>query len=118
MLLTELPNTARPPPYARNMSLATKSMRAVLADNVLRLRKKRGWSQTVLGSKSGTSQRTVSNIENETNDPGSENVEQIAQAFGLPGYMLFIPGLPVDVLDSTELPSVIDRYIAFAKGRG
>jgi transcriptional regulator with XRE-family HTH domain len=99
------------------MSLASKSIRAVLADNVERLRKKRGWSQTTLGTKSGTSQRTVSNIETQANDPGSEQIEAIASAFGLPGYLLYIPDLPVEILDSTELPSVIERYVAFARGR-
>lgn len=117
MLLTDLPNSARPQPYASHMSLASKSMRAILAENVLRLRKKRGWSQELLGKKSGTSQRTVSNIENESNDPGSEAVEAIAAAFGIPGYQLYIPEQPVEILDSTELSSVIDRYLSFAKNR-
>ena len=100
------------------MSLASKSIRAVLAKNVEALRKKRGWTQTELGEKSGTSQRTVSNIENETNDPSSQKVAAIADAFGIPPYMLYLPDLTLDLLDSTELPSVIDRYIAHAKGRG
>lgn len=118
MLLTDLPNTAKASPYASYMSLASKSIRAVVAHNVKVMRERRGWSQTVLGTKSGTSQRTVSNIETQANDPSSENVAAIAGAFGTLPYMLYMPNLTVELLDSTELPSVIDRYIAFAKARG
>lgn len=113
MLLANLPNNAKPPPYPHGMS-AKASIRDVLAANVEALMKRRGWKQTRVAEEGGIAQRTVSNVLNKTNDPGTEVIEALGRAFKVPGWTLLIPGVPSQILDSQELPNLVTTYLEAA----
>jgi transcriptional regulator with XRE-family HTH domain len=110
MLLNNLPNSARPPPYPYEVT-AKASIRDVLAENVLALMEERGWKQTRVAKEGGLAQRTVSNVLNKTNDPGTEIIEALGRAFGVPGWTLLIPKVPGKILNSQELPNLVSTYL-------
>lgn len=110
MLLTTPPNSARPPPYPYEVT-AKDSIRDVLAENVQALMDARGWKQTRVAKEGGLAQRTVSNVLNKTNDPGTEIIEALGRAFGVPGWTLLIPKVPPKILDSQELPNLVSTYL-------
>jgi len=110
MLQIEAHNNSRPPPYAGEMT-AKKAIRAVLATNLIALMGKRGWTQQQLEAKSGVSQRHISSLRRETADCTTEVLDSLGSAFGIPGWLLLVPGLPVEVLDSPELPMLVERYV-------
>ncbi len=114
MFLSTSPNSARPPPYAYRVT-AKDSIRDVLAANVLALMERRGWKQTRVAKEGGIAQRTVSNVINKTNDPGTEVIEALGRAFRVPGWTLLIPNVPIKVLDSQELPNLVDTYLEAAE---
>lgn len=116
MLLNETPNTAKRFPYAGFMAV-TKSTAAIFAENVRTLMQRRKLTQDQLGKKAGISQRHVSSVLRQENAPTAEIIGKIAGAFNLPAWLLLVPNLPPELLDSTELPSVVDRYMSFAAGR-
>lgn len=117
MLLTDTTNTARASLYAGAMISAKKSMAAVFAANVKTLMERRKLNQVQLAAKAGVSQRHISNVLRQIHEPSTEIIEKLAAAFGLPGWLLMVPNLPPDLLDSTELLSVVERYAAHASGR-
>ncbi|WP_256807645.1 helix-turn-helix domain-containing protein [Bradyrhizobium sp. Bra64] len=61
----------------------------LLARNVLRLRKDRGWSQDELAARLGIEQMAVSLIENARSNPTLETLEAIAACFGVRFVELF-----------------------------
>ena len=113
MLLANLPNNAKAPQYPYGMA-AKASIRDVLAENVEALMKRRGWKQTRVAEEGGLAQRTVSNVLNKTNDPGTEVIEALGRAFKVPGWTLLIPGVPSQILDSQELPNLVNTYLEAA----
>jgi transcriptional regulator with XRE-family HTH domain len=99
------------------MISAKKSMAAVFAANVKTLMERRKLNQVQLGAKAGVSQRHISNVLRQVHGPSTDIIEKIASAFGLPGWLLMIPNLPPELLDSTELLSVVERYSTLVSGR-
>jgi transcriptional regulator with XRE-family HTH domain len=93
---------------------AKDSIRDALAENVQALMDLRGWTQTRVAKEGGLAQRTVSNVLNKTNDPGTEVIEALGRAFGVPGWTLLIPKVPSKVLDSQELPNLVNTYLEAA----
>lgn len=91
--------------------------RVTLARHVALLRKTNEWTQADLARKSGTSQRTISNIENpEGPSPSLDNVELIAEAFGLRGWQLIMPTLVEDLANGNSgLSALIRAYLAADK---
>ena len=63
--------------------------REVLARNIRRLRKERGWSQEVLAEKSGLHRTYVGDIERLERNVSVDNIERLAKAFGVPIKELF-----------------------------
>lgn len=110
MLLDTPPNYAKSLPYAVPMA-AKDSIRDVLAENVQALMDRRGWKQTRVAAEGGIAQRTVSNVLNKTNDPGTEVIEALGRAFKVPGWTLLIPGVRPEILDSKELPNLVNTYL-------
>ena len=53
-----------------------------LADEVLRLRLQRGWTQAELAERVGTGQANISRIENALANPTVETLRQLSEAFG------------------------------------
>jgi transcriptional regulator with XRE-family HTH domain len=110
-----LKNISRGTLYAASnqMRAAKKANRSDLAANVRALMKRRDWTQLQLADKAGISQTHVGNILREENDASISVLAAIGQAFGVPGWQLLVPNLPPDLLDSPELPTVVERYATF-----
>ena len=53
----------------------------ILADKIVRLRKKNGWSQEELAQKMNVSRQAVSKWENGTSDPSTSNLIALAKLF-------------------------------------
>jgi transcriptional regulator with XRE-family HTH domain len=57
--------------------------RGTLAQNVARLRKKRGWSQERLSAETGLRQATISDVESGEGNPEFETLESVARALNV-----------------------------------
>ena len=55
----------------------------ILADKIINLRKKAGWSQDELASKLNVTRQSVSKWENGTSDPSTSNLIALAKLFDL-----------------------------------
>lgn len=68
----------------------TTTARQVLARNIRKLRKERGWSQEMLAEKSGLHRTYVGDIERLERNVSVDNIEKLAKAFTIPVKDLFI----------------------------
>lgn len=111
MFAAELHNRSEAYSYLRGMRRKhPTSARAVLAANLRNLMDRRDWTQTALGDKSGVSQRHVSSLLNKEQDCTTEVLDDLAGAFGLPSWILLIPDLPIELLDSQSVHLLVRRY--------
>ena len=67
------------------------SARAVLAANMIRLRREIGWTQETLAFESGLHRTFVAHVERQVRNISLDNLERIAQALGVPVYVLLMP---------------------------
>lgn len=65
----------------------------MIAANIRRLRKQRGWSQDALAREAGIDQNAVSLIENRRANPTIVAIEGLAKALGVPIAELLAPPL-------------------------
>ncbi|MDR1419068.1 MAG: helix-turn-helix transcriptional regulator [Treponema sp.] len=65
------------------------NIREVLAGNLRKFRQDRGWSQTVLAEKTGTSPHYIGMLENQNKFPSSEMVQKLASALKIDPTELF-----------------------------
>lgn len=114
MLLDTTKNDARALPYPLDMGAADDSIREVLATNTRTLMERRGWKQTQLAAKAGISQTHIGNVLRQEVEPTSKIISGLAKAFGIQAYQLLIPGLPPDILDSREVPNLLQSYLEAA----
>lgn len=77
------------------------------------LMQRRGWNQRQLGDKAGLSQTHVGNVLREHSDVSTSVLESLGVAFGIPGWLLLVPDLRADILDSPEIPAMVARYAGF-----
>jgi transcriptional regulator with XRE-family HTH domain len=70
-----------------------------------------GWSQRELSTKSGVSQRQVSNILTGATSCSIETAADLARAFGLTNWHLLMPGLSKDLLTSPSLERLVRAYV-------
>lgn len=85
--------------------------RQIIANNVLRLRKARSWTQTDLGKISGIGQTTVSSVENpEGKSPNLETITALAHAFGVPEWTLLVDGAVLDAQQLNNLDHLVHTY--------
>lgn len=110
MSVTELHHRAKASPYCSGMRLRHSVTRATLSRNLKVLMERREWTQKALEKESGVSQRHISSLLNEQQDCTTEILAQLAAAFHLPGWLLLIPDLSVEVLDSQDVPLLVRRY--------
>jgi len=112
MCPAELHNHARATPYFGDMRRSRQhETRAVLAKNLRILMERRDWTQTALKEKSGVSQRHISSLLNQQQDCTTEILAGLALAFRLPGWLLLVADLPAELLDSQDIPLLIQRYL-------
>lgn len=118
MFQDEPHNPSEASPYRYEMGTKRSNIRAVIAINLKALMDKREWTQKMLEKEAGVSQRHISSILRQQTDCTSEILASVAGAFGLPGWLLSIPDLPVEILDSKSIPLLVRRYIdAGSEGR-
>ncbi|MGH8854316.1 MAG: helix-turn-helix domain-containing protein [Telluria sp.] len=72
-------------------SNAAPSARAILAANVVRLRDEKKWSQEILGFESGLHRTFIAHVERQARNISIDNLEKIADAFGIAPYQLLLP---------------------------
>jgi transcriptional regulator with XRE-family HTH domain len=113
MLLADLQNDARAPSYSGVM--AKDANREILANNLRALMQRRGWTQQQLGNKSGISQTHIGNFLRKQVDPTTSMLDALGGAFHLPGWILLIPGLPIEILDSGAIPDLVKTYVEAAR---
>lgn len=110
MLLVDAKNDARAPPYPFEMA-AKDSIREVLATNTRALMKRRGWTQAQVAHKAGLSQTHVGNVLRQEVAPTTVVITGLGKAFNLPGWLLLIPEVPIEILDSKEVPALLQTYL-------
>ncbi|WP_284617464.1 helix-turn-helix domain-containing protein [Aquabacterium humicola] len=79
-----MPSTARntvPPPSAREL----------LAINMIRLRRAKGWSQEALAFAAGLHRTFIGHTERQARNASIDSVERIANALEVPIHELFVP---------------------------
>jgi transcriptional regulator with XRE-family HTH domain len=103
-------HSAKEIPYLSAMASSDGELRKIVAVNLRALMEKRDWTQEQLKAKSGLSQRHISNMLNRKTSTSFERLNAVAGAFGIPGWLLMIPGIDVEILDSQRLPSLIKSY--------
>lgn len=78
-----------------------------------------GDSQGKVAKRGGLSQRNVGNVvtygTSHATSPTVRTVDGLAKAFGIAPWLLFVPGIPLELLQSTQLQELIEKYIATAE---
>jgi transcriptional regulator with XRE-family HTH domain len=97
-------------PYRDGMKSADQKLREVVALNLGRLMERREWSQTELARKTGVSQRHISNMLNSQTGASFETLSAVGRAFGIPGWMLLLDDVPVELLDSQKIPLLVASF--------
>lgn len=70
------------------------SARQLLARNLLRLRRERGWSQEALALQAGLHRTFVAHVERQARNIALDNIEKFAVALGVELYVLLQPDGP------------------------
>lgn len=72
-------------------SVEANSARAVLASNLIRLRREKGWSQEVLAFEAGLHRTFVAHVERQVRNISLDNLERLARALGVQIHELLLP---------------------------
>jgi transcriptional regulator with XRE-family HTH domain len=67
------------------------SARAVLAENLRRLRGECRWSQEELAFEAGLHRTFIAHVERQARNISLDNLEKLARAFGIPTFELLTP---------------------------
>ncbi len=62
----------------------------ILVNNIIQMRKAKGWNKSELARRCGVDQSYISRIEKADRHIGLESVEKFAEAFGVEVYELFL----------------------------
>ena len=93
--------------------LMDSSTRQTIAANVKRLRESAGWSQSELARRTaGVAQTTISALEKAAKSPSAETLDDIARAFKIPVWALFLPDIPTDADTLRSADKLVQRYLA------
>lgn len=85
--------------------------RVTLARNLRTLMDKANWSQRDLEARSGVSQRQISNILTESTSCSVETAEALGRAFGLTGWQLLLPDMPMNGLRMRGVEQLLSTYM-------
>lgn len=110
MLLDSLQHTSSRELYASWVKSRDLKLRDTVAANMRMLIDERAWSQEELGKKAKVSQRHISNMLNRKTGASFETLHAVAGAFGIPGWMLMIDRLSVDLLNSQKIPLLVASF--------
>jgi transcriptional regulator with XRE-family HTH domain len=80
-------DTSQSAPCPRGRGLA----RELLALNLIRLRRQRGWSQELLAFEAGLHRTFVAHVETKRRNISLDNVERLAAALGVEVFELLVP---------------------------
>jgi len=80
-----------PPEPTLSTPSSAKSARAVLAENIVRLRAEKKWSQETLGFETGLHRTFIAHVERGARNISIDNLEKIACALGIATYELLTP---------------------------
>ena len=87
--------------------------RHIIATNVQRLRKLRGWTQIDLARRCPeTRQTTISSVERAAKAPTADTLEEIAAALNVPTWTLMVPVKHMSVDQLRRLGAVVNSYVA------
>ncbi|MBD8633283.1 helix-turn-helix transcriptional regulator [Oxalobacteraceae sp. CFBP 8755] len=70
---------------------SANSARSILAENIVRLRAQKEWSQETLGFEAGLHRTFIAHVERCARNISIDNLEKIAFAFGIETYKLLQP---------------------------
>jgi transcriptional regulator with XRE-family HTH domain len=114
-------DTARAYSYCLGMparSITPEDQLPVFAANLSRLLERAGLNQTQLAEKSGVSQRHISALVRGESDCTLQVAEQLAKPFGLRGWQLMLPNLPIELVNSPRVLRLVETYLdASEEGR-
>ncbi len=65
--------------------------RALLAENLIRLRREKEWSQEALAFEAGLHRTFVAHVERQVRNISLDNLERLALALGVQSYELLLP---------------------------
>lgn len=87
-----------------------------LGGNLRRLMAHHNLSQLALSKLTGVGQSTISGLASEGSqaepNPRADTIDALARYFGVPAWLLAIPDLPIEVLTSRELATIIEHVVA------
>ena len=72
-------------------SVEANSARAVLASNLIRLRREKGWSQEALAFEAGLHRTFVAHVERQARNISLDNLERLASALSVQIHELLLP---------------------------
>ncbi|MBB5018034.1 transcriptional regulator with XRE-family HTH domain [Chitinivorax tropicus] len=72
-------------------SVEANSARAVLASNLIRLRREKGWSQEILAFEAGLHRTFVAHVERQVRNISLDNLERLAKALSVHIHELLLP---------------------------
>jgi transcriptional regulator with XRE-family HTH domain len=101
---------ARADDYPLVMAQKRPRTRETIARNLRILMDRSSWSQRDMAAKSGVSQRQISNILQSSSSCSTETADALAKAFGLEGWHLMLPRLPLDLVHSTSIQKLVIAY--------
>lgn len=110
MLLGGTQHTSSHPSYLSGMKTADSKLRETVAANLRSLMERRDWSQAALAKKAKVSQRHISNMLSRKTGASFETLHAVAGAFGIPGWVLMIDRLSVDLLDSQKISLLVTSF--------
>lgn len=93
------------------MSKVRPKTRVSVARNLRALMELAHLSQRDLESKSGVSQRQISNILSQSTSCSVETAEALARPFGLEGWHLLLPDLPASLVASPSIGKLVSAYL-------
>lgn len=88
-----------------------KPTRVTLAANLRLLMDARDMSQMALSKASKVPQRSISNMLSGKHSASLEAVNAVAKVFGLEGWHLIMPNLPLDLVSSPAIANLVRAYI-------
>lgn len=69
----------------------SRALRGVLALNIIRLRRSRGWTQEALAEQCGLNRTYIGDIERRARNVSTNNVFRLANALGVEAWILLKP---------------------------